>query len=184
MLNKLQTLVLGKQRSIGAIIPAVTIIEEHTDEVRVTDHPVDTGANVADHAIVMPAVVRCTFGWTDSLFAVNYAIRNSILKGLTSTEDVYKELQKMMKDRQPFSLQTGKRKYESVLITALRTSSTVDTENSLIIDITFEEVRLARAKTVTLAKKLQKNPQDTASVAEGGQRALLPVSGSYFNGVN
>lgn len=184
MLNKLQTLVLGKQRSIGAIIPAVTIIEEHTDEVRVTDHPVDTGANVADHAIVMPAVVRCTFGWTDSLFAVNYAIRNSILKGLTSTEDIYKELQKMMKARQPFSLQTGKRKYENVLITALRTSSTVETENSLIIDITFEEVRLAKAKTVTLAKKLQKNPQDTASIAEGGQRALLPVIGSYFNGVN
>ena len=89
-----------------------------------------------------------------------------------------------MKARQPFSLQTGKRKYESVLITALRTSSTVETENSLIIDITFEEVRLAKAKTVTLAKKLQKNPQNTASVAEGGQRALLPVSGSYFQGAN
>lgn len=183
MLDKLQTLILGKERKIGAIIPAVTIIEEHTDEVQVTEHPVDTGANVADHAIVMPAIVRCTFGWTDSLFAVNYAL-NSLLKGIKSTEDVYKELQKMMKARQPFSLQTGKRKYDNVIITALRTSTTVETENSLIIDVTFQEIRLARAKTVTLSRLTQKNPKATAQVSDGGQRSPLSVGGAYFQGAN
>lgn len=64
----LEALLLGTKRSIEptnlegqvtgeAIIPDVTIAETHSDEVVVTTHPVDTGAQIADHAYRQPASV-------------------------------------------------------------------------------------------------------------------------------
>ena len=42
----LEALLLGRKREFAGIIPDVVVSEEHENEVVVTRHPVDTGANV------------------------------------------------------------------------------------------------------------------------------------------
>lgn len=174
----LEALVLNRNRQIAGIIPDVVISEEHEDEVVVTRHPVDTGANVSDHAYRQPAVINCQFGWTDSSRLLNSVLDFSIFKGLTTTKDVYEALLELLNQRVPFELSTGKRVYPKVILTKLKTTSTADSESALIVDATFEEIITATATEVTLAEINQKNPQKTASVNQGGNRHLLSVSGT------
>lgn len=179
----LEALLLGRSRSIepieggDAIVPDVTISEVHDDEVTVTQHPVDTGAAISDHAIVQPASVTCVFGWSDSSRALNSALDGSILKGMQTSKDVYDRLVELKNQRALLRLSTGKRKYPSVVITKLKVSTTVDTESAAVIEVTFQEVFLVEAKTVSLAAIRQKNPRKTASKTSGGSRSAVPVDG-------
>lgn len=176
----LEALILGTKRSIEptnlegqltgeAIIPDVVISELHSDEVTVTTHPVDTGAQITDHAFRQPAVVICTFGWSDSSRLVNSLFDGSLFKGIESVKDIYDKLLRLKDARQVLKLSTAKRVYDSVLITKLMTT-TVDTENSAIIEVTFQEILTAQARTVALASVTQADASKTASTTNGGQR--------------
>ncbi len=44
----------------------VTINELHTDELEITDHPVDSGAQVSDHAFMHPSEVVLQLAWSNS----------------------------------------------------------------------------------------------------------------------
>lgn len=163
-----------------AIIPDVVISEMHSDQVTVTNHPVDTGADLSDHAIIQPTTVTCTFAWSDSSRAINSALDGSILQGLETTKDVYEKLLALMRARQPLRLSTGKRAYENVIITALKTTSSVETESSAIIEITFQEVFMAQAQTVSLSSIKQKNPGRTSGKRNLGSKFVIPPQGSRY----
>lgn len=191
----LEALLLGTKRSIEptsldgqltgeAIIPDVTISEMHSDEVAVTAHPVDVGAQINDHAYRQPALVVCSFGWSDSSRLVNSLFDGSLFKGMETVKDVYEKLLTLKDARQPVKLSTSKRVYENVLITKLQTTTTIDTENSAIIEITFQEILVARARTVTLAAVRQADASRTAGTKNGGQRnattAQLDLQGGHL----
>ena len=178
----IEALTLGRKRSITAsgsdaiaIIPDVVISEEHDDEVTVTRHPVDHGAPISDHAFKNPAVLSVRFGWSDSSRLLNSVLDQSILRGFLSTEDVYKQLLKLMDDRELLTVSAGKRIYQNMIITKLSTSSTAETESALICDITFEEVIIVSAQSTVLVPDVQKNPAQTASPVNGGQRQTTSV---------
>ena len=46
------------------ILADVVIEEQHTDNLEVTQHPVERGANISDHAYKTPAVVTLYLGWS------------------------------------------------------------------------------------------------------------------------
>lgn len=180
----LEALVLGRARAISrmdglgdAIIPDVIVSELHTDDVTVTQHPVDTGASISDHAFVQPAMLSVVFGWSDSSRAINSALDGSILQGLETTKDVYDKLLDFKNARMPLRVSTGKRVYENMILTNIRVTTTVDTESSAIIEMTFQEVFMAQAQTVSLQAISQKNPGRTAGVTNAGYKPLIPVQG-------
>lgn len=193
MQETLEALLLGVKRSIEvsdlngkltgeAIIPDVAISEMHSDEVTVTTHPVDTGAQISDHAIRQPAVVICTFGWSNSSRLINSVLDGSIFKGLETVKDVYQKLLEIKDSRQPVKLSTAKRVYDTVLITKIETTTTVDTENAAVIEVTFEEILTANARTETLEAIKQKNPEQTASVKNMGQKNAVPSAAVQLQG--
>ena len=177
----LQALLLGVKRSIEpsdllggltgeSIIPDVTISEFHSDEVTVTTHPVDTCAQISDHAYKQPATVVCSFGWSNSSRLLNSVLDGSIFRGLESANDVYKRLLKMQEERQQLKLSTGKRVYDNVIITKIQTTTTVDTENAAIIEVTFQEILLATTRTVALAS-IQQDISRTGGVVDQGNKS-------------
>lgn len=177
----LQALLLGVKRSIEpsdllggltgeSIIPDVTISEFHSDEVTVTTHPVDTGAQISDHAYKQPATVVCSFGWSNSSRLLNSVLDGSIFRGLESANDVYKRLLKMQEERQQLKLSTGKRVYDNVIITKIQTTTTVDTESAAIIEVTFQEILLATTRTVALAS-IQQDISRTGGVVDQGNKS-------------
>ena len=189
----LEALLLGTKRTIEptdlagnltgeAIIPDVTIAEMHSDEVAVTSHPVDVGAQISDHAYRQPAMLVCTFGWSDSSRLVNAAFNGSLFKGMDSINDVYDKLLRLMNARQPLKVSTSKRVYESMIITGLQTTTTVDTENSAIIEVTFQEIIVAKAKEVALASIKQANPSLTASLKNLGTKNVTVAQKTLTQG--
>jgi hypothetical protein len=44
-----------QSRKIGVIIPDVVVSEKHSDTLEITEHPVETGAAISDHAYKRPA---------------------------------------------------------------------------------------------------------------------------------
>ena len=52
--------------SLSDIIAHAVIEESHTDTVEVTDHPVEYGAMISDHAYKKPSEVALYLGWSDS----------------------------------------------------------------------------------------------------------------------
>jgi hypothetical protein len=51
-----------------------------------------------------------------------------------------------------------------------------------LIEVTFQEIMIATAKTVSLASIQQKNPKRTAGANAGGQRNPRPVSVQLLRG--
>jgi hypothetical protein len=62
----LQSILLRGLRKIDTIIPDVTIEENHSDRVTVTQHPIATGTPVSDHVYRLPSTVTMRLGWTNS----------------------------------------------------------------------------------------------------------------------
>lgn len=48
------------------IVPDATIEEVHSDEMEITDHPVEQGTVISDHAFNRPSELIITAGWSDS----------------------------------------------------------------------------------------------------------------------
>jgi hypothetical protein len=135
--------VLFMQRNIGGFIADVTIEEDHTDEVMITEHPVEQGAAITDHAYKVPAKVTVTAGWSNSSFA---ALGNPFYVQL-----VYNQMLALQASLQPFSVTTGKRIYQNMLIRRISTKTDEKSENMLMASFELQEILIASTQTVSSA---------------------------------
>lgn len=62
----LQSILIKPKRFIGPISAQVTIQEVHNDQLEITDHPVEMGAIISDHAFKRPAELIITAAWSNS----------------------------------------------------------------------------------------------------------------------
>jgi hypothetical protein len=61
-----QAILIKPKRSIGPLVAQVTIQEVHQDTLEITDHPVEMGAVISDHAFKRPAELIITCAWSNS----------------------------------------------------------------------------------------------------------------------
>ncbi len=167
--GELQTILLRQGRSIGGIIPNVTIEEHHRDELAITDHPVEQGAAITDHAFKMPAEVTMQCGWSSS-----GALFGSL--SLTTPQDIYQQLLALQESREPFDLVTGKRSYSNMLIKSLGVTTNAASENSLMVTCTMREIIVVETEATSLAPAaVQANPSATGAVSNAGVKQATPV---------
>lgn len=176
----LNTILLRDGRNIGGVIPDVVIDEQHEDTLTITDHPVEQGAPVTDHAYKNPAELSMRIGWSASSLALGGAISGiqsgTLLQGRLSTvRDVYESLLKLQQSRKPFAVSTGKRLYQNMLIKSLSVRTDAATENALICTVVLREVRLVSAPPGRSPASSQRNPGRTAPITERGTVNPLPV---------
>ena len=147
----------------------VTEQEQHTDQLYVTEHPIEGGANVSDHAYKRPASVQIRLGWSNSsFFNFDPFYINSIYLGLLQFQA----------DRAPFSLYTGKRAYNNMLLTNLVVETDESTEWALRVEATFQQVFITNTQTATISTNPnnQSNPQSTLPTTNTGPQSALPAS--------
>lgn len=180
-LSALETVLISNQRSIKNIFPDVTVEERHDDRLTITSHPVEQGVKVSDHCFLEPAELVMRVGWSPSstnilgtltggISDIASAAITGVLSGVTSLlsgdkiADTYQELLDLQAQREPFTVVTGKRVYDNMLIGSLRVTTDHDTENVLMAEVLFQEVIIVATKTATLPPLTQQlNPADTAS---------------------
>jgi hypothetical protein len=138
VLGFVDTVFMKPYRSIGGIIAEVTIEESGRDELMITEHPVEQGAPIADHAFKRPAEVVMHCGWSEGGSGF-----------LGAQGGVYGALLSWQAALVPFDLFTGKRWYPNMLIAGLVVETDEHSEHALMATITCREIILVSSQTVT-----------------------------------
>jgi Dit-like tail protein len=156
----------------GGLVAEVTISEDHEDELLITDHPVELGAMMSDHAYKRPPTLRLRVGWS-----------NAYGKTATYARSIYAQLLNLQVLRQPFQVYTGKRFYANMLVQLIREVTDKNTEYVLLADISLRQVFLVSTKTTSAASvnpnpNAQLAPQATGTTIDSGAQQTQAVGGT------
>lgn len=158
-------------RQIGALIPDVVIREISKDEMVITDHPVERGAAISDHAFFRPSEIEMQIAWSDSTGGyVGYA------------RDAYEQLIALQRQREPFEVTTGSRQYQNMLVSSIALTKDEKTENIALISVRLREVRITSTQTTGAPNSAQANPAKTGETANVGQQQLKTGPGGRVVG--
>lgn len=156
---------LRPNRSLGGITIDVVIEEHHEDGLVITEHPVEQGVAVSDHAYRKPQTVVMRYGVSDSAGA------DSTDAGARRSQAIYEALLDLMAKREPFDIITGRRAYKNMLIEALSTVTERGQEASLIITIECREVIIVRTVATSIPPRARHaNPNRTGGVSDTGAK--------------
>ncbi len=166
----------GPERRIGHIFPNVVIREKHIDTLKITDYPIQRGASVADHAYKEPETLEMDIGWSNSYISFTAPLAKKAAMETRDLRDIYQDLLKLQASREPFSIGTGKREYDNMLIKSLTVETEAKTENVLIVKAVFQRVHIVDTMQVVLVPENQRNAGETAEMSSSGERQPQPVS--------
>ncbi len=150
------------RRAIGPFSAMVVIEEVSSDDLEITQHPVQQGATITDHAFMKPSSVsmKIVFNDRDAPLAETYA-----------------KLRKLQSDREPFDVVTGKRAYKNMLFKSLGQTNDTQTENILSISAELQEVFIVQVETTTVPpRRQQANPGKTGATENAGQKSAQPAT--------
>jgi hypothetical protein len=155
-------------RNIAGFIADVTVEEDHTDQLAITEHPVEQGAAITDHAYKRPSRVTIRTGWSNSSIA-SFGNPNYV-------QEIYAAFLDLQASRTPFEVQTGKRAYSNMLIEELTQRTDKDNENSMMLVVRCREVLLTSTQTVALPNASNmKTPEVNAPTQNTGTQPLRPA---------
>lgn len=128
----------------------------HSIETEITEHPVETGAAIVDHAYVKPATLEMEIMMSD---AHQSFVPNQFVGKYPRHVEAWNLLKQLQADRIPLSVFTKLGQYDNMLIKKISAEDDSDTFNSLKATVTLQEIPMARVKTV----KISSEPQITRS---------------------
>jgi hypothetical protein len=150
-------------RAIGPFTATVTIRERGRDELVITEEPVETGAAISDHAYKRPAEVTIEVGFNAA----------------SNPQNVYAQFLSLQAQRQPFTVYTGKRMYQTMLIAEIDVETDESTEYVLMATIICRQIILVSTSTVqtpTLNATNMTMPQQTAPSQSQGTQQAVPTN--------
>lgn len=157
--------------SIGSLIPDIVVREVGRDTLITTDHPVETGAAISDHAFKMPAEIEMVLGWSDSTGGyVGYS------------EEAYELMLQIQAQRQPITVSTGRRNYRNMLPVGIQQTRDEKTASVLMCSMRLREINIVSTQTTSAPKSAQANPAKTGSTADAGTQQLKTGPGGRVVG--
>ena len=152
-------LITTQTRSIGFIVPDCTITEKYSDRLTITQHPVELGAAITDHSYRNPSNVLMEIGFSNST------------AGTYGWDQVaYQELLGLQQSRQPFTVSTGKRLYQNMLMGEIMVTCDQTSEYALMATVELQEVIIVGTSGIDTSSS--SSPEQTSSPdASGYQQA-------------
>jgi hypothetical protein len=184
------------RRAIGSMVMQVVTEEDHQDTLEITDHPVEQGATISDHAFKRPSEVTIKGAWSASPSVAG--LIDGAIGGLKSTitgaqaivsgkapqtlVDRYTKLLELQKSAVPFEIYTGKRKYSNMLIRTLSVTTNKGSENSLEVTLQCREVQIVSTSVLTVSTdpSVHADPGSTVPPISMGTKSLVSGAG-YSN---
>lgn len=117
-------------RAIGGVFVDVVISEEHESSLMIAEHPVERGAKISDHS------------WRER--------RRVILEGVVDQSrsvSAYEQLLAVQEEAEPFSLVTGLKVYENMLIERITVSRDKEFSRVLKFEAECSEVKIVDTET-------------------------------------
>jgi hypothetical protein len=150
-------------------IPAVWIEEQHHDVTVITEHPVENGAPITDHAFARPGEVVIRLGWNG--------------EDIPAIQALYSQIVNLKSARTLFEIQTGKRLYKNMLIADISVMTDQRTENVLLATVRCREVIIVKqVVSVPASPASQAIPSSTAAPVSNGTNILTPAPNANRQG--
>ncbi|WP_151823849.1 phage baseplate protein [Acinetobacter bereziniae] len=169
------SLLFAKKRTIMGLFADVTIEEQHSDELNITEHPVEIGSPISDHAYMNPPEVTIKLGWSESAGRLNGLLGNSFIAGTPSLIGVYEALQALQRKAIRLVIMTGKRLYTDMLIKSLKVTTDLESENALLVTMTLKKVIITNTLETNLMIEQQKEPEATSPATDTGMVQPKPA---------
>jgi hypothetical protein len=159
-----QQLILVKTNVAGYFFDAV-MKTEHQTEVEITEHPVQLGANIADHAYNEPATVTMDIGMSDVMPGI---ISSQFSDASSRSLSAYQTLLKLQSNREPLQIHTRLRTYKNMLIEQIIVPDDFKTLFGLRATVRFKEIFVVSVGKV----KVSARSQVTGSTNRGNQQPV------------
>lgn len=176
------------------IIPDCVIEETGRDDLQITEHPVEQGSVISDHAYKRPNEVTLRWAWTNSgklASTIKTALGTlgspagfqlptfSQAFGEGNVSEVYQSLVGLQNTRTPFTLMTGKRQYIDMLLASLSVTTNNTSEYSLMVVAVCRQVIIVSTEVQTAAS----NAGNNSTVQSGDQQpvACSPAQNNLLN---
>lgn len=129
----------------------------HEQEMRTTEHPVQTGASISDHAYIVPARLVLEIGMSDAMDAF---FSPSTWTGAPSKSvSAYQTLLAIEFARIPISITTRLRTYSNMVIRAVNPNETSKTTTGLRARIELIQIFMATTLQTQSSARLQETGQ-------------------------
>jgi len=140
---------------------------EHETTTRITEHPVQNGANISDHAYMMPARLVMEIGMSD---AMDTLVSGQFSDRETKSISAYQTLLRLQKNRQPLQVTTRLNIYQNMIIENINAPDDIKTLYGLKATVTMRQIMTAQIGNTKISLR------DQASVAETPKGSIQPVS--------
>jgi hypothetical protein len=136
------------KKSVGGVEIDVARLEDHTYESEVTQYPIETGASVSDFIRNRPERVTIQGFVSNSPVRILGGTLGSLVRGEVpnNAELVFNQLVALHEAREPITIVTGVKTYESMAIERLTIPRDRDTGEA--INFTIEAVKIIKAASV------------------------------------
>lgn len=146
---------ISPERTIAAdnevLAVDASLREEHLSELEMAENPIQFGADITDHAFLLPLQLTMEAGVSNSPVG-NF----DLISGTDQTRasSAYDQLKRYQEDVKLLTIQTGLKLYENMLLVSLTTAQDVDTERVLIFTAVFREAILINTQSEGVPKDI------------------------------
>lgn len=116
----------------------------HSVSVSVTNHPVQSGASVSDHAWVEPETVSLSVGVSDAMTDASAPTDES------RSVSAFRKLRELAHARRPLTLVTRLCVYSNMLVESVSCEESTDTMSALRAEITLKRVSMAQVSEMSV----------------------------------
>lgn len=143
---------------------------EHTSKVQITSHPIQTGANISDHAYEEPDELNMKIIMSDAMSSISEDSEKQFA-GIAYTRSVgaYKILRELLKQKKVFSVGTRLKTYDNMMMQSLTVNDNADSMNGLVADISMRQIFVVNEKTVKVSTREQTTNSSSDAIENAEQ---------------
>jgi len=137
---------------------------DHERRLTITEHPVEEGASITDHAFMEPKGLSVEVGMSDVCTSF---IDGQFTERFSRSVSAFSVLERLQADRIPLSIHTKLATYHNMLIENITSPDDYTTVHGLKATVFFREIIVVSTDTVTLPNRTSTMPQKTGNTNRG-----------------
>lgn len=148
---------------------------EHNTNLTITEHPVQTGANISDHAYMEPKELTFDIGMSDVMKSI---IDGQFMDNASRGVSAYTVLRKLQEQRLPIQAVTRLGVYQNMMVSTITTTDNNSTANGLRATVTLKEIFVVQVTNV----KISARPQ-VSNTTNNGDQKVQKADSSLLSGL-
>ena len=163
--NMSNTTIVYDDKDVAWYFDAIIKLE-HGESQRVTEHPVQTGANISDHSYALPAMLTLEIGMSevmDSVVFNQWGVSSESFS--VRSFNAYQKLLEWKSAGLPLAIDTRLNHYENMVIQTLTSPDDIKTLWGLKCLVTFRQIFTASIK-ITQKQSTRSSVTDTTKKAQ------------------